>query len=119
MVMCAKFAGREIKTCTRGDGCICLKEMNMKLVRNTTKNGICKYSIIEHEKNDHVEHGLPNTENEFFVIKLKDKHAQAALNAYVESILDDFDYVDNEYAKDIKELADRSGEDSPWCKAPD
>jgi hypothetical protein len=57
---------------------------NMRLKRNISPNG--KYSLIEHERNDHVEHGLPNTENEFFVIKLKDKYARSALIGYLEAL---------------------------------
>jgi hypothetical protein len=91
------------------------REDDMKLVRNTTPDGTCKYSLIEHHKGNHIEQGLPGTENEFFVLKLKDKYAQAALNAYVEAVGDD----DPEYAAEVKELADRAGEDSPWCKEPD
>jgi hypothetical protein len=59
-------------------------EGNMRLKRNISPNG--KYSLIEHERNDHVEHGLPNTENEFFVIKLKDKYARSALIGYLEAL---------------------------------
>ena len=46
----------------------------MRLKRNTTEDGKCKYSLIEHEKGGHIEHGLPHSENEFFVIKPKQKH---------------------------------------------
>lgn len=87
----------------------------MRLVRNTTPDGMCKYSLIEHHKGGRVEHGLPGTENEFFVLKLKDKYTQAALNAYAEAVGSD----DPEYASEVQALADRAGEDSPWCKVPD
>lgn len=90
----------------------------MRLKRNTTPDGMCKYSLIEHEKSDHVEHGLPGTENEFFVIKLKDIHARAALLGYLGSILQKADF-DEEYAHDIFELSKRAGINSKWCKEPD
>jgi hypothetical protein len=90
----------------------------MRLVRNTTTDGMCKYSLIEHQKGDHIEHGLPGTENEFFVLKLKDKHAYAALVGYLESLTGADEY-DDEYALDLQELARRAGPNSPWCKEPD
>lgn len=87
----------------------------MDLVRNTTTDGSCKYSLIEHQKNDHIEHGLPGTEGEFFVLKLKDIHAKDALEAYAQSIKG----WDPDFAAQVQELADRAGVDSPWCKEPD
>lgn len=90
----------------------------MRLKRNTTADGSCKYSLIEHEKDNHIERGFPQTENEFFVIKLKDRHARAALIGYLESLTNQDEY-DDEYARDLQELAQRSGPLSPWCKDPD
>lgn len=90
----------------------------MRLVRNTTKDGKCKYALIERLKNDRVEYGLPQTEEEFFVIKLKDRHARAALIGYLESLTSQEEY-DLEYAQDIQELAQRSGPLNKWCKDPD
>ena len=87
----------------------------MRLKRYTTKDGKCKYSLIEHEKNGHVEDGIPYTENEFFVIKLKDKHAKAALQAYAKSVA----LADEQFATDVMSLAARAGENSKWCKEPD
>lgn len=87
----------------------------MRLKRNTTPDGMCKYSLIEHEKGDRIEHGLPGTENEFFVIKLKDMHARAALEAYANSIKHD----DPEFASEVRSLAMRSGANHPNCKQPD
>ena len=87
----------------------------MKLKRNTTPDGMCKYSLIEHEKNGRVEHGLPHTEEEFFVLKLKDKNARPALLAYAESMRE----TDPEFADEVEDLAFRSGKDSLWCKDPD
>lgn len=87
----------------------------MRLKRNTTPDGMCKYSLIEHEKGDRVEHGLPGTEDEFFVIKLKDRHASVALIAYAQSIYE----ADPEFSQDIMNLAYRSGPFHPNCKEPD
>lgn len=87
----------------------------MRLKRNITPDGMCKYSLIEHEKGDHIEHGLPGTENEHFVIKLKDRNAHAALTAYADSVRE----RDPEFAKDVEKLALRSGPLSKWCKDPD
>lgn len=64
---------------------------------------------IEFDKGDHIERGLPHTEDEFFVIKLKDRHAQSALLGYLQSIVSDATY-DADYAMDIKELAKRLGQ---------
>ena len=87
----------------------------MKLVRNTTSDGKCKYALVERLKNDNIEYGLPKTENEFFVIKLKDVNAKAALEAYAESAKS----TDPELAKEVLELASRSGANSKFCKQPD
>lgn len=64
-----------------------------------------------------LEWGEPGTEGEFFVIKLRDQHARAALWAYADDI--GADLADVEYRKDIRELAFRAGPDSPFCKKPD
>mgnify|MGYP001570027167 CR=1 FL=1 len=53
--------------------------------------------------------------DEFFIIKLKDKYARAALRAYAnQASLDD-----EEYANEVRELADRSGPSHPLHKKPD
>ncbi len=59
--------------------------------------------------------GLPNTESEFFVIKLRDRFAHVALVAYAQVA----HWIDAEYAKDVRELADRAGPYSKFYKAPD
>ena len=100
----------------------------MKLTRNTTTDGSCKYALIRLDKlrNDrgadsklckalpnipdkvfienYVEIGEPGTEEEFFVIKLKDLNAASALEYYASSIQD----KDPELAQDVFELAERS-----------
>jgi hypothetical protein len=111
----------------------------MRLIRNTRTDGLCKYAIIRLDKIDLntfdvrnprdlaeaiasdfsvVEFGEPNSENEFFVIKLKDKNARKALNAYVDCARAGPD-GDSEYANDVQELANRAGFNHPNCKVPD
>lgn len=67
-----------------------------------------------------IEWGLPNTEGEFFVIKLRDKYAAHALNGYASAVYrdDGFD-GDCDYFNVVKELAQRAGAHSPFCKRPD
>jgi hypothetical protein len=85
----------------------------MKLDRNVNANGKGKYSIINN-RTGQVEHG-DNPEDQFFVIKLKDKYAQAALLAYANAAAQD----DTEYANEVMQLAMRSGPAHPLCKMPD
>ncbi len=59
--------------------------------------------------------GNSNTESEFFLIRLKDKYASEALEAYANEAGKD----DPEYADEIRKLADRAGPKSSWCKRPD
>lgn len=54
-------------------------------------------------------------ETEFFVIRLKDSNAAAALYHYAKSAFLD----DNEYARDVMDLAKRSGPSHPNCRKPD
>lgn len=60
-------------------------------------------------------HGEPKTQNEFFVLKLQDRHSQDALIAYAASVRE----FDPEYAADIDLLATRAGPASIWDKEPD
>lgn len=57
--------------------------------------------------------GTPETE--FFVIRLKDAHARPALVGYANDAM----MTDQEYARDVIQLADRSSSGNPHCKAPD
>lgn len=82
--------------------------------RNKNPNGKGKYALLNLRKNM-IEWGCVGDEDEFFVVKLKDKHAKAALEAYANSIRED----DEEFADEVMELAMRAGADSPYCKAPD
>lgn len=108
----------------------------MKLDRN---NGRGKYAIINLRKLDAhegdprptsdevraavgvlenaglIEYGEPGTENEFFVLMLKDKYAGGALYMYANEAA----YDDGEYAGDVRRLSTRAGRNSPWCKKPD
>ena len=108
----------------------------MRLKRNTTQSGSCKYALLrldlmEQELGQEVnmdaikaklgglarflEFGLPETEEEFFVLKLKDVNAHHTLVEYASrAMLQDVDY-----AEDIQELAQRAGPFSPWTKIPD
>lgn len=61
-----------------------------------------------------VEFAKPGTDDEFFVIKLKDRFAAAALRAYADAARAD----DPEYANEIDDLARRSAH-HPNSKRPD
>ena len=54
-------------------------------------------------------------DSEFFVMRLKDKYAADALEAYAAAAIED----DPEYAGEVRDMADRAGPHSPWCKKPD
>ena len=86
----------------------------MKLIRNTAADGLGKYTVVNNLSGKTLD-GHPGAEDEFFVIKLKDKHSQAALRAYADSVRD----RDPEYAEQVDDLADRAGPSSPFCKDPD
>lgn len=62
-----------------------------------------------------IEDPGPGTQQEFFVLRLKDRHSRAALSAYAESVRQS----DPEFAAEVDELAARAGPFSPWCKEPD
>jgi hypothetical protein len=62
-----------------------------------------------------LEWGRTGEPDEFFLIKLKDRNAYPALNAYANSA----EPHDAEWAAEVRELAERSGMHSPWCKEPD
>jgi hypothetical protein len=87
----------------------------MKLDRNINTNGLGKYRLWDERKQAWVDDCGPGQEHEFFVIMLKDKHAQKALEAYAISISVD----DPEFGAEVFELADRAGPNSPFCQDPD
>lgn len=65
-----------------------------------------------------LNYGDANTEDEFFVIMLKDGFADAALSAYsLRAIGAGGEFV--EYAMEVQALAKRSGVYSPFKKLPD
>lgn len=114
----------------------------MKLDRKLTDDGLGKYAVINLRRLNStngntgvfdrwspevaqalktledvgaLEWGTVNAPDEFFLIKLKDKHAQAALLGYAESAKTE----DVEWAEEVAELARRSGPANQWCKSPD
>lgn len=109
----------------------------MKLDRNLTESRIGKYALIRLDKlrslffdvdivdnltspiaqisSKNIELGLVGEQDEFFVLKLKDKYAKVALEAYANAVRVD----DPEYASQIDDLISRASENSPFCKDPD
>lgn len=104
-----------------------------RLVRNTTPDGACKYALVrldkireltqaergwcEHALNNLemqgvLEYGKPGAEDEFFAIKLKDPRSTRALDAYADACHQD----DREFSEEVRELAERSGQHSPFFK---
>jgi len=88
----------------------------MRLVRNTSPDGRCKYAITDNRTGVKTEAKAGDPE-EFFVIKLKDRYAAAALRAYADAVFYDPD-GDREYGSEVWELAIRSSE-MPNRKRPD
>lgn len=109
----------------------------MKLIRNTTSDGRCKYALVRLDKLRKfprgsfmteeaakaldslasiglLEYGEKGSVEEFFTVKLKDIAAPAALLAYSKAIVT----VDAELAKDVEQLAKRAMERLD-CKRPD
>lgn len=107
----------------------------MKLDRNVNGTGLGKYGLINNRRlqtlladgssgdlenaiqllqgSGIIEWGAVGTEDEFFVIKLRDESALPALASYAEHT------SDNDFSRDVFELAARSGPNSPFCKKPD
>jgi hypothetical protein len=105
----------------------------MKLDRNKTGDGTGKYALVRLRKvysenaqahvaraldelrvGGVVDMGQPGDDDEFFVIKLKDRYAAQALFAYAAAARPD----DPEYADEIVELARRATR-HPGSKKPD
>lgn len=108
----------------------------MRLTRNKTPDGKCKYAIVRLDKLREIqnrltwrratnalelleafgllEYGQPSSEEECFVIKLKDVNAPAALDAYAQKAA----ATDQEFADDIHELFERALR-HPSRKMPD
>jgi hypothetical protein len=105
----------------------------MKLDRNVNASGRGKYALVKLRNVGQLDdYHFPGRlfkalerinmldwgdkpETEFFVIRLKDKYAQAALHAYAIAAREE----DPEYADEIEALAARAGSSSPFCKRPD
>lgn len=89
--------------------------VNMREVRNHDKAAeiLAKLAFLEHE--GVLDFGTANTENEFFVLRVKDRFANDALSAYAEAASG----YDQEYAEDVRKIADRAGTNSIYCKMPD
>lgn len=62
-----------------------------------------------------IDWGQADSHSEFFVMRLRDKHAKPALAAYAASAY----RYDREYGIDVDELARRAGDNSKFCKLPD
>jgi hypothetical protein len=87
----------------------------LKLDRNVNLDGKGKYALLN-LRTDRVEWGAVGEPDEFFVIKMKDRCAEAALRSYA----DEAELVGmGEWAKEVRELAARSGPNHPLCKLPD
>lgn len=106
----------------------------MQLDRDINQDGKGKYALINLRKlpggridtaadlaaailanPESVEFGRVGDPDEFWVVKLKDKHAEEALRAYAVAASGD----DIQYAAAVERLAGRAGPNSPFCKAPD
>ncbi len=103
----------------------------MKLDRFTTPDKCGKYALLKLRKGKPVPIGLhqpsgfivdasmldmgATPDTEFFVIRLKDKYAEAALMAYAGAAMQDGEV---EFAEDVKKLADKARE-HPSKRKPD
>ena len=115
----------------------------MKLDREINKNGKGKYAVVRLrgiedgdeaylclkrlEELGHLDWGLTGQQDEFFVIKLRDRFADAALRAYSKAVMaaagkcKEFDESKElaQYALSVQKLESRAGTLSPFCKTPD
>lgn len=105
----------------------------MLLDRNVNPDGLGKYALINlrvlapvannkeaiiaelAKKPEALQLGAIGEEDEFFPIKLKDKYAAQALQAYADACRAD----DPEFAAQVDELVKRSGPYNRLCKIPD
>ncbi len=81
-----------------------------------TRMGDLRAAIQTLEQHGLIERGEPETENEFFVIKLRDAFAEGALIHYSHTAMI---AGEQEYARDVIDLSYRSGQHSAFCKRPD
>lgn len=71
--------------------------------------------------------GLVGTDGEFFVIRLKDKYAGAAIEGYANAVAADARQEPDvksskdkfQWSVEVLKLAERAGPLSPFCKQPD
>lgn len=87
----------------------------MKLDRNINPDGQGKYRLWDERKQAWVDDCGPGQEHEFFVIMLKDRNAQSPLDAYATAI----SVRDPEFSAEVRELANRAGSQSLFCRDPD
>lgn len=106
----------------------------MKLHRNETADGACRYIAIDTRKLKGLYPRTPEElaaaicmspeavilgekfdEKEFFLIMLKDTNAEAALLGYSNQAK----FTDQELSEQVYELSQRSGPHHPLCKIPD
>lgn len=104
----------------------------MKLDRNINANGRGKYALLKlrnlRDGDTTVDAALRTLEEagildwgntvdtEFMLIRLKDKYADDALYRYALSARMD---GEDDYAREIEEMAGRAGPNHPNCKKPD
>ncbi len=108
----------------------------MKLDRNSNLDGMGKYALLNLRKLPYhlqskdpnwlglaaartpeaIETGIVGEQDEFFVIKLKDAGAEAALIAYADKMAE---LGMAEWAQEVREMAKRAGPNHPLCKLPD
>jgi hypothetical protein len=115
----------------------------MKLDRNINGTGKGKYALVRLRgiedgseaamllmrlaKLGHVDWGEVGGRDEFFVVKLRDKYAPAAIKGYSDAAADDArKELDEARSRDkfqwaiqVQGLGDRAGILSPFCREPD
>lgn len=120
----------------------------MKLDRNINNDGAGKYALLKLrvyrdladdarkraadamallEGYGILDWGIPESESEFFLIRLKDKYAGDAIRAYADAVQKDAQQERNEvasrdkyqWAVEVLKLCERAGDLSPFCKQPD
>lgn len=87
----------------------------MRLDRNANHDGLGKYRLWDERKQAWVDDCGRGDAHEFFVIMLADRHSLPALGAYAASIT----HTDTEFADEVRDLMDRAGKNSRFCKEPD
>jgi hypothetical protein len=115
----------------------------MKLDRNQNDDGKGKYALVRLRKIEegseaaallirlaelgHVDWGTVGSQDEFFVVKLRDRYAAAAIKGYSDAASDDARTEPDEarsrdkfqWAIQVQGLGDRAGILSEHCKDPD